>query len=108
MDSEEGDSDELDINSKRSVEIIAVASGKIPRSSFPKEPDTFAGLTYRVSIPEWSDESLPLRKERDDYLFFFVLSIEWKDGVAYRTGLGRMLRSAWDMMSTEEIDVVLG
>lgn len=37
-----------------------------------------------------------------------VLSIDWIDGIAYRTGLGRVLRAAWDANGYDEINVKLG
>jgi hypothetical protein len=40
--------------------------------------------------------------------FCYVLWIGWKDGVAYRRGLGRVLQEAWDLQATEEINLVLG
>jgi hypothetical protein len=40
---------------------------------------------------------------------YYVLWIGWKDdGTAYRKGLGRILKDAWDSEATEEIDLVLG
>jgi hypothetical protein len=39
---------------------------------------------------------------------YYVLWIEWEDGIAYRKGLGRVFKEAWDRMETEEIDLVLG
>jgi hypothetical protein len=39
---------------------------------------------------------------------YHVLWIEWENGIAYRKGLGRVLKEAWDRMATEEIDLVLG
>jgi hypothetical protein len=40
--------------------------------------------------------------------FYYVLWIEWKKGVAYRKGLGRVLKAAWNAMEKEEIDLILG
>ena len=39
--------------------------------------------------------------------FYYVLWIGWKDGIAYRKGLGRVMKEAWDRDATEEIDLVL-
>lgn len=49
----------------------------------------------RNSIPETVD-------------FYYVLWIEWKEGIAYRKGLGRVLKEAWDREATEVIDLILG
>ncbi|EPE29417.1 hypothetical protein GLAREA_00577 [Glarea lozoyensis ATCC 20868] len=40
--------------------------------------------------------------------FYYVLWIEWEDGIAYRKGLGRVLKEAWDGEGGDEIDLVLG
>jgi hypothetical protein len=37
-----------------------------------------------------------------------VLSIEWDQGIAYRTGLGRVVKAAWEAHEHDEIDVKLG
>ncbi|KAF1964856.1 HET-domain-containing protein [Bimuria novae-zelandiae CBS 107.79] len=42
------------------------------------------------------------------YSFYFVLAIEWEDGIAYRKGLGWITQSFWDAAGAEEIDVRLG
>jgi hypothetical protein len=39
--------------------------------------------------------------------FCYVFWIGWKDGIAYRRGLGRVFKPAWDREATE-IDLVLG
>ena len=40
--------------------------------------------------------------------FYNVLSIEWKDGIAYRKDIGKVLQEAFDEAGPEEIDVRLG
>ena len=40
--------------------------------------------------------------------FYNVLFIEWKEGVAYRKGLGRVSKEAWERQATEWIDLTLG
>ncbi|RGP79278.1 heterokaryon incompatibility [Fusarium longipes] len=44
----------------------------------------------------------------DKFEFYNVLLIEWKDGIAYRQGIGRVDKSAWEAESREQIDLVLG
>jgi hypothetical protein len=36
------------------------------------------------------------------------MCIEWNGDVAYRIGLGRVGKEAWDALKTDSIDVVLG
>jgi hypothetical protein len=40
--------------------------------------------------------------------FVNVLWIEWVDGIAYRRGLGHIVKIAWDRQLKEEVDVCLG
>lgn len=40
--------------------------------------------------------------------FYNVLWIEWKEGIAYRKGLGRISKEAWERQATEWIDLTLG
>ena len=47
-------------------------------------------------------------KNADVYEFYNVLWIEWKEGVAYRKGLGRVRKQAWERQATEWIDLTLG
>jgi hypothetical protein len=52
-----------------------------------------------------------VRKERGIYDIidiYYVLWIEWSDGIAYRKGLGHVLKKAWDREATEKIDLILG
>jgi hypothetical protein len=40
--------------------------------------------------------------------FVNVLWIERREGVAYRRGLGHIVKSAWDESKKKEVDIVLG
>lgn len=40
--------------------------------------------------------------------FYYVLWIQWENGIAYRRGLGRVLKDAWEREVVDEIDLVLG
>jgi hypothetical protein len=40
--------------------------------------------------------------------FYYVLWIEWENGIAYRKGLGRVLKEAWEREVKDEIDLILG
>lgn len=57
-------------------------------------------------LQEWNDAGRP--KQGDLYEFYNVLWIEWKDGVAYRKALGRVLKDVWDQEATETVEVTLG
>jgi hypothetical protein len=42
------------------------------------------------------------------YEFYNVLWIEWKKGVAYRKGIGRVMKDIWECQALESIDLTLG
>jgi Heterokaryon incompatibility protein (HET) len=42
------------------------------------------------------------------YEFYNVLWVKWVEGVAYRNGLGRVSKAAWDSQPLEEIELMLG
>ncbi|CZR66273.1 uncharacterized protein PAC_16174 [Phialocephala subalpina] len=86
-------------------ELIAIATGKLPNKAFPKCISGYGGYAWST-VPEWHCEERP--KQAEFYEFYFVLWIEWQDGIAYRKGLGRVEKQAWEQLSLEEIDVKLG
>jgi hypothetical protein len=47
-------------------------------------------------------------KKEETYFFHNILWIEWKDGIAYRKVLGRVMTAAWERQNMDEIDVLLG
>jgi hypothetical protein len=54
---------------------------------------------------EWLYDERPRSYEK--YEFYNVMSVEWKDGIASRKGLGRVYRSAWEHQELERIDLKL-
>lgn len=40
--------------------------------------------------------------------FYNVLWVEWVDGVAYRKGVGKVWKGAWESLEREDIELVLG
>ncbi|EEU33710.1 uncharacterized protein NECHADRAFT_89228 [Fusarium vanettenii 77-13-4] len=59
----------------------------------------------------WSllDEYPELKNQgRESFEFYNVLLVDWKDGVAYRQGVGRVDKSAWELQDREEFELVLG
>ena len=63
-------------------------------------------VEQREWLPEWDCEERPI--SGDCYNFYHVLWIEWQDGIAYRKGLGRVVKKVWDDLPKEEIDLYLG
>ena len=64
------------------------------------------GWTRERDLPEWKYEERPRSEEY--YEFYHVLWIEWQDNIAYRKGLGRVVKKVWDDLPKEEIDLYLG
>ena len=42
------------------------------------------------------------------YEYYNVLCVEWEDVVAYRKGLGKIIKSAWEASELDNVDLVLG
>ncbi|PMD40949.1 HET-domain-containing protein [Hyaloscypha variabilis F] len=60
------------------------------------------------AIDEWFMPERPEASKGEKYEFYNVLWVEWKDGIAYRKALGRVMKSAWEAQDLEWIDLVLG
>lgn len=62
--------------------------------------------TLSATLPECDHPEFP--KNGQLYRFINVLWVEWKDGVAYRRGVGRVLKSVWENeLDLTEMDIVL-
>lgn len=46
--------------------------------------------------------------EWGDHEFYNVLWVEWIDGIAYRKGLGRIYKEAWESQQREDVNLILG
>lgn len=64
-------------------------------------------MTGPFAVPEYS---LPARPKTSggSYEFYFVLWVEWKSNIAYRRGLGRVVKAAWEAQALDDIQLVLG
>ncbi|KAF2997937.1 hypothetical protein E8E13_005460 [Curvularia kusanoi] len=60
------------------------------------EPDCALWREFCKFGPDWK------------FRFYNVLWVEWKDGVAYRKGIGKIWADCWDKLCPQPIDVVLG
>jgi hypothetical protein len=61
-----------------------------------------------VGMCEWDHSERPKSPDGEKYEFVNVLWVEWEDGIAYRKGVGRVMKSAWEAQELEWIDLVLG
>ena len=57
-------------------------------------------------FPEWDHAKRP--RTGNLYHFYHVLWIEWQDNIAYRKGLGRIVKNIWDDLPKDEIELHLG
>jgi hypothetical protein len=85
------------------VELVAVSEGWAYDDYFSGNG---APLLDDKVMGELDDPERPLTGEQ--YKFYDVLCVEWKDDVAYRTGLGRVQKEAWERQKLEWIDLTLG
>jgi hypothetical protein len=81
-------------------ELVAISSGALDYSAAP---------IWMLSDGQlWQASAWKNNRDRNVVDFYSVLWIEWSNGIAYRKGLGRVLKEAWDREVTEEIDLILG
>lgn len=75
---------------------------EIARASALEEPNPY---TPKV-LDEWDHSERPRAGER--YEYYYVMWIEWERGIAYRKGLGRVEKSAWESQKLESLRMMLG
>ncbi|EFQ34118.1 heterokaryon incompatibility protein [Colletotrichum graminicola] len=78
------------------VQLIAISQGFIPNNLEYGDSD-FAEYTREERL-----------KQGQRYEFYNVMWISWRDGIAYREGLGRVCKETWDALQASTIDIVLG
>ena len=83
---------------KISCELVAISAGFAAENA---ENDEQADW-----IPEWNYAKRP--RLGDHYTFYHVLWIEWRDGIAYRRGLGRVVGGVWGRLPKDEVEILLG
>ncbi|KAM0813452.1 putative Heterokaryon incompatibility protein-domain-containing protein [Seiridium cardinale] len=64
---------------------------------------------FGFKLTEMPEVPIPMKTySQPEKGIVYVMWIKWKDGIAYRHGLGRVLKTAWQRDATEEIDLILG
>jgi hypothetical protein len=61
-----------------------------------------------VAISKGFDFVKPMEPDREVYTFYNVLWVVWVDGIAYRRGVGRVKRVAWEALARRDIELILG
>lgn len=85
-------------DSRPGLELVEVAKGRTP-SDAREHSETQV-------LDEWDHEERP--KAHPYYEYYYVLWIEWADGVAYRKALGRVEKDVWEAQDRESIELTLG
>ena len=79
------------------LNLVEVSAGSAWQTPVPGQPFNSVAMIGRTLDPERFQK----------YHFYNVLWVEWRDGIAFRKGIGHVEREAWEQ-STEWIDLVLG
>jgi hypothetical protein len=96
---EESHYDQGKVDPKAVYEFVAISAGS--QNLWNGRPATdYTSATRMIGFPELRQKTV--------HCFINVLMIGWKDGVAYRKGIGRIHRNVWEREATEEIDLLLG
>ena len=61
---------------------------------------------YHGVLDEWDLPERP--RDSDFYSFYYVMWIEWENGIAYRKAIGTVYKSVWEREIKDSIDVILG
>ena len=79
----------------REFELVSISFGRAtPKSS------GYGRREWFLTAPDQQDGDL--------YEYYNVLYIEWEEDVAYRKGMGKVNKEAWERQATEWIDLKLG
>jgi hypothetical protein len=95
-------------------EFISISLGKVPivsDSNIPAPalpPDSVFRKEFGGRMLEEWDLISERHRNAAFYEFYNVLWIERRNGVAYRKGLGRVTKNAWESQDLEEIQVTMG
>ena len=82
------------------MEFIAISAGE-----FLSVPGDNVGIS-RTAFHRWEMERRV--EESDVYMFYNVMLIERRDGIAERRGLGRVEKVRWERLALEEVEITLG
>lgn len=93
-------------HSARAIELVTISAGGISEVDGPRMGHLYALPEMKYAFPEMKNPERPRGAGR--YEFYNVLCIRRDGNIAYREGVGRVLRESWDQQSAEEIDLMLG
>lgn len=96
-------------------ESLSIQEGiKGQAQSFYSRKLEFVEVIYGFSLP-WktlgTSDYIPSEvkaKIGNIYHYYYVLCIEWKDGITYRKGIAQIWKDMWEAQDREVIDLILG
>ncbi|KAF2229432.1 hypothetical protein EV356DRAFT_571113 [Viridothelium virens] len=90
---------------RRTEEFIAISQGSVLVSALHLEKLPYKSTTYHSPFEELCELNCAQDKT---YEFYNVLMVEWRNGIAHRKALGRVLKKAWDATPKRDVEVFLG
>ncbi|KAK0741827.1 heterokaryon incompatibility protein-domain-containing protein [Apiosordaria backusii] len=63
-------------------------------------------MRYPILMRELEHPERP--RGTPSYEYYYVMWVEWKDGIAYRRGLGTVAKSIWEAQDRQDIHLMLG
>ncbi|KAL9069949.1 MAG: hypothetical protein Q9157_005991 [Trypethelium eluteriae] len=90
---------------RRTEEFIAISQGSVLFSALHLEKLPYKSTTYHSPFEELCELNCAQDKT---YEFYNVLMVEWRNGIAHRKALGRVLKKAWDATPKRDVEVFLG
>ncbi|KAK0670012.1 heterokaryon incompatibility protein-domain-containing protein [Cercophora samala] len=84
----------------KALTLVEIAKGELVEPKSIRQ-----GLAW-LKIHEKNHPERP--KNTPWYEFYWVMWVEWRDGIAYRRGLGRVVKSIWEAQDRKKIHLMLG
>ncbi|KAH8196147.1 hypothetical protein TruAng_009682 [Truncatella angustata] len=87
-------------------ELVEIAEGAVLGD---KTVSCWGDFGFKLApMPEVAVPVKTFAQREPEHAVVYVMWIKWRNGVAYRQGLGRVLKTAWRRDASEEIDLMLG
>ena len=92
---DENSAKEHQLHGKTVVQLVEIANGRLSM-----------GCSFPQPIFEIAERECPWNSGFYEYIW--VLWIRWQNGIAYREGIGRVFRTAWERAEKERTELMLG
>ncbi|KAK7212346.1 hypothetical protein V2G26_019524 [Clonostachys chloroleuca] len=77
------------------LELVEIAKGSCRNTTSPHPGLQEIDYPDKPSAGDW-------------YYYYWVMWVEWKQGIAYRKGVGRVCKERWEAQSRSEVDLMIG